>query len=153
MGEAKRTTKYGGALPQKMEERPESWDPVRLYLERTAAAAGGLHLGIIELEAGTFQSLDEIHFRTVQVKQTGLVHKDLEIAELVGFVQHIGLILEGHRVAEARTSAAHYCNTQSSRGRLLRRHNLLDLADRFFGYLHHAFKLLEFKLCPVPLYK
>jgi len=42
-------------------------EPVRLDLERTAATAGGLHLRVVELEAGTFQRLDEIHFGAIQV--------------------------------------------------------------------------------------
>src|ERR1017187_2085885 len=91
-----------------------------LDLERTAAAARGLYLGVVELEAGTLQSFHEVDFRAIQVKQACLVDEDLQVTELICLVQHIRLVLEGHRIAEPGTAAAHHRDAQSCRGRFLR---------------------------------
>jgi len=40
-----------------------------LYVERRAAAAGAFDIGIFELEARTFERLDVIHDRTLQVHE------------------------------------------------------------------------------------
>src|ERR1019366_9510183 len=47
-----------------------------LNLEGTATAAGGLHLRVVELEAGTFQRLDKVDFGAIEVQQAGLIHED-----------------------------------------------------------------------------
>src|SRR6185312_9306478 len=44
----------------------------RLYLEGAAATAGALHLRIVELEPGAFESLNEVHFGAVQIEQACL---------------------------------------------------------------------------------
>src|SRR5947209_20166379 len=89
--------------------------PPRLGAERAAAAAGGLDVRIVELEAGTFEALDVIDFRTVQVQHTRLVNEDLQVAEFVSFVQQVGSGLKGHRIAEARASTPDYCNPKAGR--------------------------------------
>src|ERR1043166_9383122 len=81
-------------------------NPVALDLERTAAAAGRLHLRVVELEARAFERLDVIHFGAIQVQHAGLIYEDFEVAVVVGLVQHVGLVFEGHRVAESATTAA-----------------------------------------------
>src|SRR5579883_101345 len=87
----------------------------QLYLERAAAAAGGLHVGVVELEAGTLQSFHIVDLGAVEVEQAGLIHKDLEAVVIVGLVQHIRCVLESHRIAEARAAAAHHRDPQTGR--------------------------------------
>jgi hypothetical protein len=72
-----------------------------LGAEGASAAAGGLHIRVIELEPGAFQALDVIHFRAVQIQQARLVDEHLQAAKAVGLIQHSGTVLESHRVAEA----------------------------------------------------
>src|SRR3954468_9137651 len=60
-----------------------------LNLERAAAAAGRLHLGIAELEARAFQRLDEIDFGAIQVQQAGLIDEHLQPIVFIGLVQHV----------------------------------------------------------------
>lgn len=59
----------GRDLPQKCAER----QPWVLGAERAAAAAGGLHVRIVELKAGTFQRFDVVDFGAFQIQQAGLV--------------------------------------------------------------------------------
>src|ERR1019366_8701704 len=90
-----------------------------LDLERAAAAAGGFHLRVVELEAGTFQRLHEIDLGAIQIQQAGLVHEDLQPVVVVSLVQDVGRVLEGHGVAEPGTAAADYGNPQSAGGGIL----------------------------------
>lgn len=48
-----------------------------LSAEGTAAAASGFDIRIVELETRAFQGLDEVHFRSIQIQQAGLIHEDL----------------------------------------------------------------------------
>ena len=89
-------------------ERPRETIGGVLDLERTAAAAGGLHLGIVEFESLAFQRLDVIYFGAIEIEEAGLVHENLQLAIVVGLIQHIRRILEGHGVAEPGTAAAHH---------------------------------------------
>ena len=48
-----------------------------LNVERGAAAASALHVRILELESGAFQSLDVIDMRSAQIHQRSGVNIDL----------------------------------------------------------------------------
>ena len=93
--------------------------PRRLDGERAAAAAGALDVGIIELETGAFQRLDEIDFGAVEVQQAGLVHEDLQAIVVVSLVEHIRSVLEGHGIAETGAPSADDGNAQPTWFRLL----------------------------------
>src|SRR5207237_2962483 len=62
---------------------------------------------------------------------------------LVWLVQHVLLVLEGHRVAEAGASPTDYRNAQSRRFRLLRTQDLSYLRNCPFRQLDH----FQFLLC------
>src|SRR5258708_1122565 len=68
--------KRAGALPS-----PE------LDAERAAAAAGALHVGIVELESRTFNRLDVIDLNPVQIHGTHLVDRNLQTIELKNLVR------------------------------------------------------------------
>jgi type II secretory pathway pseudopilin PulG len=59
---------------------PTAWG-FFLHAERRTAAAGRLHLGVLELEAGGFQRLHVVHDAAVQIHQRGGIHKDLQVVE------------------------------------------------------------------------
>ena len=98
----------------------------------TAAAAGRLYVRIIELEPGTFERLDVIHFGAIQVQHAGLIDEHLQFPEVVGFVKETRGILEGHRIAKARAPASDDRNSEASRLGFLSGQNLFDLANRNF---------------------
>src|SRR5207244_9283153 len=49
-----------------------------LNAERRSAAAGALHVWVLELEAGAFESFDVVHDAAVQVHDRCRVHVNLE---------------------------------------------------------------------------
>ena len=71
---------------------------------------------------------------------------------LIALVQHIGLVLKGHGVAESRTPATHHRDAQAGGYRILGRHDLFYFPNRLFGQLHHALYTPDSELA-VPLYK
>src|SRR5260370_16577921 len=54
----------------------------QLNAEGAAAAAGALHIGIVELEPRAFNRLDVIDFNSVQIHGAHLVYRDLQSVEL-----------------------------------------------------------------------
>jgi len=48
-----------------------------LRAKGTTAAAGGLHVRVIELESRAFQRLYVVHLNTVEVQEAGLVDEQL----------------------------------------------------------------------------
>src|SRR5579862_4927538 len=103
----------------------------RLDAEGTAAAAGRLHLRIIEFETGAFQCLDVIDLGAIKIKQAGLIDEHLQASETIRLVEHVGLVLEGHGIAKARASPTDNGNAQTGRLGLLSIQNLPHLADCF----------------------
>src|SRR5262245_11889380 len=102
---------------------------------------------VVELEARTLQRLHEIDLGAFEVEHTGLVDENLETIVVVGLVQHVRLVLESHRVTEARTASAYHRDPQSARGGFLRSHDLFHLANCPFRKLYtHAFHTPDFAL-------
>src|SRR5262244_2748197 len=77
-----------------------------LNAERTAAAAGALHVRIVELEPGTFQSLDVIDLNSLKVHRAHLVHGHFQTVKIEHFVVLRSLVLKCHVILKARTAAA-----------------------------------------------
>ena len=79
--------------------------------------------GLLNLKPDTFQRLHVIDFGAIQIQQAGLIDEDLQAVVVVGLVQHVRLVFEGHRIAEARASAADHGDAQPGRepvpGRLM----------------------------------
>src|ERR1700722_7389754 len=117
-----------------------------LGAERTTAAACGFHLRVAELEAGAFQALHIVNLGAVQIQHARLIDEHLQITELVGLVEYIWCGFEGHRVAKARTSAAHHGNAQTCGPGLLHAQNLIHFANGSFGKLNHPKSLLAYSL-------
>src|SRR6185437_17139308 len=105
----------------------------QLYLERRAAAAGGLDLRVFELEAGRFESLEIVDGAALKVHERGSVNEDLEVAEAVNLVHHARLIFEGHGILEARAASADHANAQPCRQGIMGSHNLPHLVDSIGG--------------------
>ena len=82
--------KVRGALPY-----------TELDAEGTAAAAGALHVGIVEFESRAFQRLDVIDLNSVQIHGTHLVDGNLQAVKIENLVGFVGLVLERHMVLES----------------------------------------------------
>jgi hypothetical protein len=83
--------------PRLLAKRFDCADPGgSLDLERATAAARGLDLGVVEFEAGPLEGLHVIDLGAIQIEQAGLIDKDLQPIVIVGLIQHVGLVLEGH---------------------------------------------------------
>src|ERR1700734_1383044 len=94
--------------------RPSSFtsNQVHLSAEGTAAPAGALDIGIVELKSRPFHGFHVVHLGAVQVQQAGLIDEHLQIVELVGLIQHVRGVFESHGIAKSRASAAYYCDTE-----------------------------------------
>src|SRR6267142_1796847 len=77
-----------------------------LDAEGTAAPAGALHIGIVELESRAFNRLDVIDLDSIQIHGTHLVDRNLQPIELKNLVRITGLILKCHVVLETGAAAA-----------------------------------------------
>src|SRR5258707_8274240 len=76
-----------------------------LDAEGTAAAAGALHVGIIELESRAFNRLDVIDFDSVQIHGAHLVNGNLQTIKLENLVRIRGRVLKRHVVLETGAAA------------------------------------------------
>src|ERR1017187_9434667 len=65
----------------------DSWER-GLDAEARSAAAGALYRGVLELEAGGFQSLHVVDGAVLQVHRGGRVQEHLQVIELVHLVHH-----------------------------------------------------------------
>src|ERR1051326_1195465 len=109
----------------------------KLDAERTATAAGALHVRVIEFEPGAFQRLDVVYFGAVQIEQAGLVDENLQVAVVVILVQHVRRVFEGHGVAETGAAAGDHGDPESVWLRLLAIQNLLHFSDSSIGQSYH----------------
>src|SRR2546425_10224257 len=109
-----------------------------LDAEGAAAAAGALHMRVVELEPRTFKRLDVVNLHSVQIHRAHLVHGNLQAVELEHVIRLIGLILEGHVILESRASPAHNRDAQRRRHRVLQIHDFLDLCSRYWRQTDHA---------------
>src|ERR1700694_5145351 len=92
---ARKVLKARGALPC-----------TELDAKRAAAAAGALHVGIVELESRTFERLDVVDLNPVQIHGTHLVDRDLQPIEFKNLVRIGGLVFKCHVVLETGAAAA-----------------------------------------------
>src|SRR6185437_16846585 len=115
-------------------------------VKRAAAAAGGLHVRVIELKPGAFHGLDVIHLSAFQIKHAGLIDKNLQTIVLVRLVQHTWGVFERHRIAESGTTPANHRDSEASRLRLLRIQDFPDLIDGCFCQIDHVSALLPLEL-------
>src|SRR5438034_8131897 len=61
-----------------------------LGLERAAAAAGGHHVGVLDLESGAGQAVDVVHARPRQIRQTEAVDDHLHAVRVPGLIVLVG---------------------------------------------------------------
>src|SRR5262249_13709770 len=111
------------------------------HAEGRAAAAGRDHVRVVDLEAGTLQTLHVVHDRALDVGQRGTVDEDAQAVVLEDLVS-VTLRIEGQGVLEARATAAAHAHAQA-RGldvRALRREELLDLRGALVGEGDHYTK-------------
>src|ERR1700722_16684473 len=102
---------------------------MRLNAEGAAAPARVFDVRVVELETGAFHGFNVVHLDTIQIQQAGLIDENLQAIESIGFIQHIRGILEGHRIAESRTSAAHHGDPQPAGLGILRVQDLSYLGN------------------------
>src|SRR5258708_4814247 len=106
---------------------------IRLDVERRPAAAGALHVRVLELETGTLQRLDVIHATPVQVHDRSGVHEHFKAVHIEHFVHHARAGVELQGVGEARAPASHHPHAQASRRGILLRHDSLYLGNGIWG--------------------
>src|SRR5437667_8747913 len=88
-------------------EVSKSVESPRLGAEGAAAAAGGLRVGVVELKPGALKCFDVVHLGAIQIQHARLVDEHVQIAKMVGLVEHPRGVFEGHRVAESGATSAH----------------------------------------------
>ena len=76
-----------------------------LDAEGAAAAAGALHIRVIELEPGALDGLNVVDLHSVEIHLAHLVYKHLQAVELIHIVGRILLTIEGHVVAKTGASS------------------------------------------------
>jgi hypothetical protein len=111
----------------------------RLNAKRAAAAAGALHVRIIELEAGTLDGFDVIDLNAIQIHRAHLVNRDLEPVKIHDLIGLIGLVFKRHMVLETRAASADDGNAQRHRDRILHAHDFLDLGAGSRSQTNHNF--------------
>src|SRR5712692_8829593 len=118
-------------------KREKRFPAPRLDAEGTPAAAGALHVGIVELESRTFNRLNIIDFDAVQIHGTHLVNGDLQTIKLENLVRIGGLVLKRHVVLETRAAATDYSHAQRDGHWALHAHDFLDLGTRNGRQIDH----------------
>jgi hypothetical protein len=108
-----------------------------LDAEGTAATAGALHIGIVELESRTFNRLDVIDLNTVQVHGTHLVNGNLQTIELENLVRIGSLIFKRHVVLETGAAPADHSHAQRDWHRSLHAHDFLHLGTCYGRQIDH----------------
>src|ERR1700734_4519073 len=104
-----------------------------LYAERRSAAAGALHVRVLELEAGTFQSFNVVNHATVQIHDGSGVDEHLQAVHFESFVHHSGSVFKLHGIGETGTAATDYSDAQACRHGILLAHDLFYFRDRAGG--------------------
>jgi hypothetical protein len=98
-----------------------------LDAEGAAAAAGALHVGVVELESRAFNRLDVVDLDPIQVHGTHLVDGDLQTIKLKHLIRIGGLILKRHVVLETGAASTNHRYSKSCRHWALHAHDFLDL--------------------------
>src|SRR5205085_9811490 len=106
-------------------------------VEGVPAGAGALCLGVVDREPGRFEAIDEVDLRVREVRDAHLVDDDPDPELLGGDVLLGELVVEVHRVAEARAAARLDRHTERDVIATLLLQELLHLARRVLGQLDH----------------
>src|SRR4029077_3244574 len=104
-----------------------------LDVERGTAAAGALHVRVLELKTRALERLDVVDDAPVQVHDGGGVDVDLEAVEFEDLVHHASAVFKLHGVREAGATAADHAHAQTHRDRVLLRHDFFHLRHRIGG--------------------
>src|SRR6266568_7265490 len=101
----------------------------QLHGERATAAAGGLHVRVVELETRAVEPLDVIHLGAEEVHQAHLVHDELDAVRVEDLVAVLRIV-EIKVVREPGAPAPDHAHAQPHGGL-----DALSLADffHFFG--------------------
>jgi hypothetical protein len=110
-----------------------------LNAKRAAAAAGALHVGVVELEAGAFDRLDVVDLDAFEVHRTHLIHGNLQAVKVEYFIGIVGLVLKRHVVLETRAAATNDGNAQRHRCGALHVHDFLYLGAGNGRQIDHKF--------------
>jgi hypothetical protein len=110
-----------------------------LDAEGTTAAAGGLDVGIVKLEASAFESFDIIDLDTIEIHGAHLVDSDLESIEVDDFVSLVGLIFKRHVILETGAASTDHRNAQGDRDGILHTHDFLNLSGGNGGQINHNY--------------
>src|SRR5256886_13424436 len=94
-----------------------------LNAERASAAAGALHVRIIELESRAFQRLDVVNFDPFEIHGAHLVYRHLQTVKINHFVALVRLVLERHVILKARAAAANHRHAKRGRDGVLHAHD------------------------------
>jgi hypothetical protein len=111
----------------------------QLNAKRTTAAAGALHVRVIELEAGAFDALDVVDLDAIQVHRAHLVDRDLEPIKVDHLIGLIGLVFKCHVVLETGAASSNDGNAQRHRHRILHAHDFLNLGAGSGSQTNHKF--------------
>src|ERR1700761_5400466 len=110
-----------------------------LNAEGAAAAAGALHVRVVELEARTFDGFDVVDLDAVEVHLAHLIDEDFEAVEFVHVVAiFVHGIFKGHVVAEARATAADDGYAQAYGRGILLGQDFLHFRYRYRRHLNHS---------------
>src|ERR1700679_3333862 len=112
--------------------------------EGGAAAAGGLDLRILKLEACCFESFNVVDDAAIEVHERSGIDIDIEIVELEDLVHHAALILEGHRVLESGAAPAYTANPKTGGEGFLGGHDFALLGNCLRGQVKRRFLDFEF---------
>src|SRR5689334_24645595 len=75
---------------------------VLLDAKRTSAAAASGGVRVVELEAGSVQSIDVVHLGSIHVEQAGFVDKNLQTFELEnGITLIVECLVKSHSIGKA----------------------------------------------------
>jgi hypothetical protein len=141
LGERRQKEKAPGNVGSR-EPRRGGKERESLDAEGAAAAAGGLDVRVVELEAGAFDALDVVNGDAIEIHFAHLVHEDFEAVEFVYVVAgFVDLVLEGHVVAEAGAASADHGHAQTGGNRVLRRQDFLYFRNSDGAKLNHSFIL------------
>src|SRR5580692_3687169 len=87
--------------------RPLHFQKLSLHIERRTAAAGALHIRVLELESRALERLNVIYDAPIQVHDRGRIDVDLKAVKIKGLIHHACAVFELHGVGEPGTTAAH----------------------------------------------
>ena len=119
-----------------------------LNAKRTSATAASGSIRIVELEAGSVQTIDVIDFGSIHIQQAGLVDKNLQTFEFKnGIALIVESLVEAHAIGETGAAASHDLDSQARIRLGLIRQNLSNF---LFCFLCQSYRH-DFSSLNVPL--